>query len=58
MSQSLISHHLSDLISAGFVDNKREGKFVEYYLTPKGKDLIKTLMLMDTKRKGGEIQHG
>jgi len=54
MSQSLISHHLSDLTSAGFVDSKREGKFVEHYLTPKGKTLAKTLMIMTTESKGGE----
>ena len=54
MSQSLISHHLSDLTSAGFVDSKREGKFVEHYLTPKGRTLAKTLMIMTTESKGGE----
>jgi len=58
MSQSLISHHLSDLTFAGFVDNKREGKYIEHYLTQKGKDLVKTLMTMTSEIKGGEIHNG
>lgn len=44
MSQSLISHHLSDLTQAGFVDSKREGKFIDYFLTKRGKQLIKALV--------------
>jgi len=43
LSQSLISHHLSDLTKAGFVDNKRVGKYTDYFLTLKGKALVKTL---------------
>jgi ArsR family transcriptional regulator, lead/cadmium/zinc/bismuth-responsive transcriptional repressor len=43
LSQSLISHHLSDLTSAGFIENKKEGKFVEYLLTDKGKELLTVL---------------
>lgn len=58
MSQSLISHHLSDLTSAGFVASKRKGKFIEHFLTPKGKNLIKTLITMTNKIEGGEIHHG
>jgi ArsR family transcriptional regulator len=54
MSQSLISHHISDLTAAGFVNSKREGKFVEHYLTLKGQDLVKTLMAMTAEIKGGE----
>ena len=54
MSQSLISHHLSDLTKAGFVDSKREGKFIDYFLTPKGDDLVKTLITLTNKNKGGE----
>lgn len=42
-SQSLISHHLSDLISAGVIRNYKTGKFVEYTLTENGKSLVKTL---------------
>jgi len=58
MSQSLISHHLSDLISAGFVDNKREGKYVDHYLTQKGNNLVKTLTAMMNEIKGGETYNG
>jgi len=57
MSQSLISHHLADLASAGFVENKREGKYIDYNLTPKGKDLVKMLVIMMGK-KGGENKNG
>lgn len=47
LSQSLISHHLSDLASAGFIQSKKEGKFVEYELTDKGEKLINTLRELD-----------
>jgi len=57
MSQSLISHHISDLTAAGFVNSKREGKYVEHYLTPKGEELVNTLMTMTTETKGGEINN-
>ncbi len=43
LSQSLISHHLSDLTSAGFIESKKEGKFVEYRLTDKGMNLMNLL---------------
>jgi DNA-binding transcriptional ArsR family regulator len=58
MSQSLISHHLSDLTSAGLIDNIREGKYVKHYLTPKGKILARMLIAMTSKIKGGEIHNG
>jgi DNA-binding transcriptional ArsR family regulator len=58
MSQSLVSHHLSDLASAGFVTNKREGKYMEYCLTQKGKNLVRTLIAMISEIKGGEIYNG
>jgi DNA-binding transcriptional ArsR family regulator len=51
MSQSLISHHLSDLTTAGFVNSKREGKYIDYYLTPKGEGLVKTLMIIAANGK-------
>ena len=35
MSQSLISHHLSDLKEAKFVSDKKRGTFVYYSLTDK-----------------------
>lgn len=46
LSQSLVSHHLADLTEAGIVANKREGKFVEYFLTDKGKKVIAALELI------------
>jgi DNA-binding transcriptional ArsR family regulator len=54
MSQSLISHHLSDLTAAGLVKSRREGKYMDYYLTSKGEELVKTLMTMTGEIKGGE----
>jgi ArsR family transcriptional regulator len=57
MSQSLISHHLSDLTTAGFVDSKREGKYIDYFLTPKGEELVETLMFMTNEIKGGEVKN-
>jgi len=46
MSQSLISHHLADLTKAGFVENKRQGKYIDYCLTNKGKKTVKALKLL------------
>jgi len=37
MSQSLISHHLSDLKKTGLVIDRRQGRQVFYSLTVKGK---------------------
>lgn len=45
MSQSLVSHHLADLTTAGFVEGKREGKYIDYYLTKKGGQFIQALLL-------------
>ena len=42
-SQSLVSHHLSDLTEAGLVESYKNGKFVDYKLTSKGQELIKNL---------------
>lgn len=57
MSQSLISHHLSDLTIAGLVGNKRVGKYIDYYITKKGLRFIEALLLM-LDRKGGGKDHG
>ncbi len=43
LSQSLISHHLSDLEKSGFVNSKKDGRFVEYSLTQKGEEIIKNI---------------
>jgi len=42
-SQSLISHHLKDLKEAGLVEDKKEGLWVYYSLTPKGELITKML---------------
>ena len=44
LSQTLISHHLSDLMEAGLVENKKDGKFIEYRLTEKGGDVVANLV--------------
>ena len=46
MSQSLISHHLSDLEVKKYILSKRSGKFIEYSLTEKGSTTIKALKLL------------
>jgi DNA-binding transcriptional ArsR family regulator len=43
LSQSLTSHHLSDLTSVGLIKNYKQGKFVHYKLTSKGLELVKNL---------------
>jgi len=57
LSQSLISHHLSDLTNAGFIESKREGKYMDYYLTAKGKKFINTLILLLNQKKGGDKKY-
>lgn len=43
MSQSLISHHLSDLKEAGLVFDRREGRQIFYSLTSEGKQVTNTI---------------
>lgn len=43
MSQSLISHHLADLLKLNIIKGKREGKFIDYYLTDKGEKVVQAL---------------
>jgi ArsR family transcriptional regulator len=45
-SQSLISHHLSDLEMKGYISKKRNGKFIDYLLTQKGSKVLKALELL------------
>ncbi len=40
LSQTLISHHLKDLMVEGFVENTRDGTFIRYRLTSHGRKLI------------------
>jgi ArsR family transcriptional regulator len=43
LSQTLISHHLADLLKAGLIERKKDGKFIEYSLNPKGKKVVTNL---------------
>jgi ArsR family transcriptional regulator len=43
LSQSLTSHHLSDLTQAGLITRYKQGKFVHYKLTDKGQELTRNL---------------
>lgn len=63
-SQSLVSHHLADLVAACLVKSKREGKFVEFSLNKNGQELLKAVehvsmccednkSLTNTKEGGG-----
>ena len=40
LSQTLISHHLSDLADADLVMGEKNGAFVDYSLTDKGRRLV------------------
>lgn len=42
-SQSLVSHHLADLMKACFVGYKKDGKYVEYFLNDNGRELLKII---------------
>lgn len=46
MSQSLVSHHLADLVKAKIIGYKREGKYLDYFLTEKGRKIIETLSVL------------
>lgn len=53
MSQSLVSHHLADLANAGFIHSKRDGKFINYTLTDKGREFMNILDYLTQDKKGG-----
>lgn len=40
MSQTLISHHLSDLAKTGLIQSEKNGQFTDYSLTQKGGALV------------------
>jgi DNA-binding transcriptional ArsR family regulator len=44
MSQTLASHHLSDLVKANLVKSQKNGQFVDYSLTKKGTALVSQLV--------------
>lgn len=43
LSQTLISHHLSDLAEGGILESVKDGKFAIYKLTPKGMKLVNSI---------------
>lgn len=47
MSQSLISHHLSDLKKEGLVISRKESRKVFYSLTKKGQEIIQKIFSID-----------
>ena len=49
-SQSLVSHHLSDLRKIGAVNDQKKGRRVYYSLTEKGKHITNTLFQIIKER--------
>jgi DNA-binding transcriptional ArsR family regulator len=49
LSQTLISHHLSELEEKGFVEGKVEGRFKRFFLTEKGKKFLKIIKSLLSK---------
>lgn len=47
LSQSLISHHLKDLKTAGLINDKKKKQWVYYSLTDKGKYITKLLFSIE-----------
>lgn len=45
LSQTLISHQLGHLLSAGVVERTRDKTFIEYRLTAKGRALVKIMKM-------------
>ena len=43
LSQTLLSHHLSDLAATELVKSKKHGVFTDYSLTEKGRTLVKAI---------------
>ena len=48
LSQTLISHHLSDLAEAELVQSEKSGAFVDYSLTEKGRRLARTIEALNS----------
>lgn len=53
LSQSLVSHHLKDLKEAGLVQDKKQGLWVYYSLTNKGKSVTNLLFRLLKGEKYG-----
>ena len=56
LSQSLISHHLSDLKTAGVVGSKKIGLRTYYKLTEEGNSIVETIFSLANKGQGVEEQ--
>lgn len=59
LSQSLVSHHIADLLAACFVGSNKDGKYVEYFLTANGRELLSVIEHIsrcddDASVRGGE----
>lgn len=46
LSQSLVSHHLKILKDAGLIEDDKQGLWVHYSLTPKGKKIASLIAKM------------
>jgi ArsR family transcriptional regulator, arsenate/arsenite/antimonite-responsive transcriptional repressor len=48
LSQTLISHHLADLSANGLVESEKDGAFVDYSLTNKGRTLVLAIQVLNS----------
>jgi ArsR family transcriptional regulator len=48
LSQTLISHHLADLSVNGLVESEKNGAFVDYSLTDKGRTLVLAIQVLNS----------
>ena len=48
LSQTLISHHLADLSASGLVESEKNGAFVDYSLTDKGRTLVLAIQVLNS----------
>jgi ArsR family transcriptional regulator len=47
LSQTLISHHLANLSANGLVESEKNGAFVDYSLTDKGRTLVLAIQVLN-----------
>lgn len=48
LSQTLISHHLANLSTSGLVASEKNGAFVDYSLTDKGRTLVLAIQVLNS----------
>lgn len=53
-TQSLVSHHLKDLKDAGILSDRKEGKWVYYSLTDKGKSITNKIFSLSVEGETNE----